>query len=57
MFNFGASKPRVKGGPWPLGPPGSAPADTQTNTQIHRQTDRHDRKHYLPTYAGGNERK
>ena len=23
MLNFGASKPRVKGGPRPLGPPGS----------------------------------
>ena len=26
MLNFGASKPRVKGGPGPPGPPGSAPA-------------------------------
>ena len=25
MLNFGASKPRVKGGPGPPGPPGSAP--------------------------------
>ena len=25
MLNFGASKPRVKGGPGPWGPPGSAP--------------------------------
>ena len=25
MLNFGAPKPRVKGGPGPLGPPGSAP--------------------------------
>ena len=25
MLNFGASKPRVKGGPGPQGPPGSAP--------------------------------
>ena len=25
MLNFGASKPRVKGGPRPPGPPGSAP--------------------------------
>ena len=25
MLNFGASKPRVKGGPGPRGPPGSAP--------------------------------
>ena len=25
MLNFGASKPRVKGGPGPPAPPGSAP--------------------------------
>ena len=25
MLNFGASKPRVKGGPGPQGPPGSTP--------------------------------
>ena len=24
------------------------------DTQIDRHTDRHDQKHYLPTYAGGN---
>ena len=33
MLNFGASKPRVKGGPGPPGPPsGSAPA----NKKLHR---------------------
>ena len=25
MLNFGASKPRIRGGPGPQGPPGSAP--------------------------------
>ena len=29
--------------------------DRNTDTQTHRQTDRHDRKHYLPAYPGGNE--
>ena len=32
MLNFGASKPRVGGGPGPPGPPpGSAPANTSTD--------------------------
>ena len=29
MLNFGASKPRVKGGAEPPGPPGSAPGQNQ----------------------------
>ena len=31
MLNFGASKPRVKGGPGPQGPPGSVPAPLPGN--------------------------
>ena len=31
MLNFGASKPRVGGGPGPRGPPGSAPEYTNGN--------------------------
>ena len=34
MLNFGASKPRVKGGPGSLGPPGSAPGTTNTLINI-----------------------
>ena len=34
MLNFGASKPRVRGGPrLPGPPPGSAPADKRKGTQ------------------------
>ena len=32
-----------------------AQTDRQTHTQTDTQTHRHDRKHYLPTYAGGND--
>ena len=28
--------------------------DRNTDRQTHTQTDRHDQKHYLPAYAGGN---
>ena len=34
MLNFGASKPMVKGGPGPVGPPGSAPVIRSTNKLI-----------------------
>ena len=30
MLNFGASKPRVKGGPGPRGPPGSTPEQSRS---------------------------
>ena len=36
MFNFGASKPRVKGeGARPPGPPGSAPVTSATVIAFH----------------------
>ena len=35
MLNFGASKPRVKGGPGPWGPPGSAPAELVIRPVMH----------------------
>ena len=39
MLNFGASKPRVKGGPGPLGPPGSAPVYTPLKEKVPYKVD------------------
>ena len=47
MLNFGASKPRVKGGPDPRGPPGSAPVlvyslhGTCANQVFHTRIEAH----------------
>ena len=37
MLNFGASKPRVKGGPRPPGPPGSIPGSFEIYVLIQMQ--------------------
>ena len=36
MLNFGASKPRVRGGPAPGAPPGSAPAKRDNKLSVKR---------------------